>query len=118
MTENLMCGTEALNMLGVNHKKGKAQDLLKTFGIVPVFAKTIGRGTTIFVKRDDVSAAIKKEEIARAEQQAAIAKRQADLIFAGEKTRFVPTAEALEVLKRIESKVDRMLIMWGDKLDT
>lgn len=116
--ENLMGGTEALTMLGVNKKKGQAAALLKPFGIEPVFAKKVGRGTTVFVKREDVAAALVKAERKRAEERADLAKRQTEFIRAGEKTRFVPTAEALEVLKRLEAKMDRLLMMWGDKHDS
>lgn len=116
--ENLIGGTEALTMLGVNKKSGRATELLKPFGIDPVFAKKIGRGTTVFVKREDVAAALVKVERQRSEERADLAKRQTEFIRAGEKTRFVPTAEALEVLKRLEAKMDRLLMMWGDKDDS
>ena len=117
--DELIGGTEALAMLGVNKKTGKAADLLrKRFGIEPVFSKRNGRGTLLVVKREDVANALVKEERKRAERNANQEAQITNLIRSGERTKFVPTVEALEILRRIESKMDKMLMMWGDKSDS
>lgn len=111
--ENLMGGTEALRMLGESPKKGAAVKILKKFGIVPVYSKNTGRGTATFVKKEDVEAALLNIE----RERAAKLLKQRDFVSAGERTRFVPTVDVLESIKRLETKVDRLLMMWGDKND-
>jgi hypothetical protein len=105
--ENLMCATEALTKLGINKKSGPSTVLLKKVGIEPVFAKKIGRGSTVFVKCEDVEAAVEKAEKARAERRAA-----QGALRLNQKT---SNDEVLEALNRLETKIDKLLLMWEDK---
>lgn len=108
MEENLMSGTEALKALGITYKKGKSVDLLKPYGIAPIFAKKTSNGTTVFVKREDVLAAVKKLESER-EEDSLEKNRDRDVLYYVAKK----SDDASEVLRRVEAKMDRLLALWG-----
>jgi len=108
--DNLIGGTEALRLLGIkNDKKGSTSDRLARHGIKPVFSKGYGRGNIILCSRADVEEA--KKEIEKNKKDKA--EKLERLIANGKPTRFVPTVEALQVLNRLEEKIDALLAVWS-----
>lgn len=93
-------------MLGVRRKNGSQQRMLQPFGLEPVFSKRIGRGMTTFYQRDLVIEAAAKALANRREKQRPEPPTA---------TRFVPTGLAMEAMSRIESKLDRLLAIWGEQ---
>lgn len=103
MKENLIGGTEAIQLLGLPAKKGKQTEQLRPYGLRPVFSKQIGRGITSLYIREDVEKAAEK---LAADRPKSVAKKT----FSG--SRFMPTVESMALLSRIESKLDQLLAMW------
>lgn len=110
--ENIISGSDALGIIGISHKKGPAAKLLKPYGLQPVYSTPFGKGSMTFYDRDKVVA------VAAREAEKRTSSNVRDFVKAGEKTRFMPTVEAMEVMRRLEAKVDRLLMMWGDKHDS
>jgi hypothetical protein len=105
----LIGGTEACRMLGISHKSGKQPELLKKHGIEIIFMQPQGRGHTTLVRKDQV---LKAAE----ERAARIAEKKANSAAAIEKTKWVPTKEAMAILLEMKERQQAMEVMLAETM--
>lgn len=112
LAENLIGGSDALRLLGLQHKPGSAAAILKEVGIEPVYVKKASKGTIIFLKRDDVLRV--KEEMDSQKQTSRDEKTEEAFVWTQQDIKFLidKLASLVRQQNQIEEKINRLLAIW------